>query len=376
MFIKIRNFRLPVKQKYLICGVLVVYMLDYLGVFTHFFEIEFDENFRYPYDGDINEFVHRLQQGLKPDMDPINIYNYSYLSTCSTKCNSEDKLRLVYLIKSSIYNFNRRKAIRNTWGFENRFSDVPIRTLFFLGISPNDRSVQALVKQEQDEFNDIVQLNFTDSYFNNTIKTMSAFKWVTEHCPDAQFYFFSDDDMYVSAKNVLRFLRNPTNYPEYLQLPQSLLKEDATDNPKNLEKLKHKQAMQYELPSDVILFAGYVFVSSPHRHKTSKWYISLKEYPYNLWPPYVTAGAYVLSKEALFKMYYTSCYTKHFKFDDIYLGLVALKAGIEPLHCDEFHFYKKPYLNYNYKYVVASHGYDDVDELMRVWNEQKAAGNA
>lgn len=375
MLFRTGNFRFPVRQKYVICGVIFLFILDYFGVFTHLFEIEFDENFRYPYDGDINEFVQRLQQGLKPDMEPINVYNHSYISTCSMKCNSDEKLRLVYLVKSSIYNVDRRQAIRNTWGFEKRFSDVPIRTVFFLGVSPHDPSIQQLVKEEQEQFNDIVQINFTDSYFNNTIKTMSAFKWVTEFCPEAQFYFFSDDDMYISTKNILRFLRNPTNYPDYLQVP-ILPDEPASDTPENLAKLKHKQAMQYELPPDVILFAGYVFVSSPHRHKPSKWYISLREYPYSLWPPYVTAGAYVLSKDALFKMYYTSFYTKHFKFDDVYLGLVALKAGIEPFHCDEFHFYKKPYSNYNYKYVIASHGYDNIDELQKVWNEQKAAGNA
>lgn len=367
-------FRLPVYRKYLICGILFVFVLDYFGVFTHLFEIDLDQNFRYPYDGDINEFVHRLQQGLKPDLDPINTYNYSYINNCRNKCESEDKIRLVYLVKSSIQNFEQRHAIRKTWGFEKRFSDVPMKTLFFLGVAPSQPELQELVKKEQDKYNDIVQINFVDSYFNNTIKTMSSFKWATEFCPKAQFYFFSDDDMYISTKNVLLFLRNPTNYPEYLQLPQTL--EEPEDGKKNAPSIKLKHIYDLELPGDVILFAGYVFISSPHRHKTSKWYVSLREYPYSLWPPYVTAGAYVLSKEALFKMYYTSYYTKHFRFDDIYLGLVALKAGIEPYHCDEFHFYKKDYHMYNYKYVIASHGYKDPEELQRVWNEQKSAGNA
>ena len=137
-----------------------------------------------------------------------------------------------------------------------------------------------------------------------------------------------------------------------------------------------RQVFDFELPEDVRLFAGYVFVSSPHRHRTSKWYVSLSEYPYHLWPPYITAGAYVLSKEALVDMYYTSLYTQHFKFDDIFLGIVAKKADIEPFHCDEFHFYKKEYTKFNYKYVITSHGYDDPNELTQVWHEQKSLGNA
>jgi hypothetical protein len=95
-----------------------------------------------------------------------------------------------------------------------------------------------------------------------------------------------------------------------------------------------------------------------------------------MWPPYVTAGAYVLSCEALFDMYYASFYTKHFRFDDIYLGLVAKKAKIEPYHCTQFHYYKKEYNVFSYRHVVASHGYDDPNELLEVWNEQRSAGNA
>lgn len=32
----------------------------------------------------------------------------------------------------------------------------------------------------------------------------------------SRFYVFVDDDYYVSTRNLLRFLRNPLNYPGYL----------------------------------------------------------------------------------------------------------------------------------------------------------------
>ena len=57
--------------------------------------------------------------------------------------------------------------------------------------------------------------------------------------------------------------------------------------------------MDFDLPEDVELYAGFVFHSAPHRHKPGKFYVSLEEYPFHLWPPYVTAGAYVLSRAAL-----------------------------------------------------------------------------
>ena len=156
----------------------------------------------------------------------------------------------------------------------------------------------------------------------------------------------------------------------------NLMNKHQNANDVNYQLREKRQIFDFELPDDVRLFAGFVFVSSPHRHKTSKWYVSLKEYPYDSWPPYITAGAYILSKEALLDMYYASLYTKFFKFDDIFLGLVAKKADIELFHCEEFHFYKKDYTKYNYKYVLTSHGYGNPEELLQVWNEQKAMGNA
>ena len=187
---------------------------------------------------------------------------------------------------------------------------------------------------------------------------------------------FVDDDYYVSVRNLLRFLRNPLNYPGYLQ--EDVITFDQ-EKLRDQIKLRHlNQLVDFDLPDDVRLFAGFVFPRSrPHRHKASKWFVDLEEYPYDFWPPYVTAGAYVLSREALVDMYFTSYYTKMFRFDDIWLGLVASKAGLEPLHSPEFHFYPKdPSRIQHYKFVVASHGFSEPMELQRVWQKQKEAGNA
>ncbi|KZC05132.1 Beta-1,3-galactosyltransferase brn [Dufourea novaeangliae] len=337
-----------VKLKYVCICVSLIILLDFFGAFTHLLEVTYDSNFVYPYEGDVHEFVNALRHKEKPKVPPINEFNYTFILDNKQKCidPAYSSYRVVYIVKSSIENFERRLAIRKSWGFEKRFFDVPSKTLFMLGVHPNDNELQTKVEAEAAKYKDIVQVDFIDSYYNNTIKTMMAFKWLVKYCSNSKFYMFVDDDMYVSVKNVLRFIR------------------------------RKRQIFDLELPEDVRLYAGFVFVSSPHRHKSSKWYVSLSEYPYHLWPPYVTAGAYILSKEALLDMYYTSFYTKYFKFDDIYIGLIAKKADIEPFHCEEFHFYKKDYTKFNYKYVITSHGYGNPSELLNAWNEQKALGNA
>lgn len=333
----------------------------------------------------------------------------------------------------------QRAAIRKSWGFERRFSDVIVRTVFFLGHRPGNAELQNRIDDEAANYKDIVQADFLDTYFNNTIKTMMAIKWAVKHCSRSKFYMFIDDDFYVSTKNVLRFIRNPVNYPEYLEEADETLRKLArrlsqTDllndtavvvrqphDPVQLQQMKrivdtvgvhsveakkhlrdidryvvqqqqlvvppHRDGKQLvrkarhlldmELANDVKLFSGFVFSSAPHRHKTSKWHVSLDEYPWNRWPSYVSAGALIMSRESLIEIHYVSLFTKHFRFDDIFLGIVALKAKIEPLHSEEFYFHKAPYYgSHSYRYVIASHGYTNTDEMIRIWTECRAAGHA
>ncbi|KAB0804850.1 hypothetical protein PPYR_01820 [Photinus pyralis] len=308
--------------------------------------------FTYPYNVNIKKLIYELRNNQTPEIPPLNSYNFPFLKTCKEKCANKP-IRLVYIVKSALENFDSRFTIRQTWGYERRFSDVEIRTVFVVGNGDGER-LRSKVNAESAKYGDIVQADFKDSYYNNTIKTMISFKWAVNFCSNSRFYLFVDDDYYISTRNVLRFIRNPANYPRYLN--------DEIDD--------------FELPEDVSLYAGYVFFSSPHRHLFSKWYVSLQEYAFHMWPPYVTAGAYIVSLSALFDMYFGSMYTKHFRFDDVYLGIIAKKIPLEPFHCEHFHFYKHKYSDDNYRFTIASHGYKSSLELSQVWNQQKSIGNA
>ena len=98
--------------------------------------------------------------------------------------------KILFVIKSAVTNLERRMAIRQTWGFERRFPNAPIRTVFLLGVSQED-GVKKSINDEDSKFNDIVQSDFLDSYDNNTLKTMSGFKWAIENCHYASFAVFT-----------------------------------------------------------------------------------------------------------------------------------------------------------------------------------------
>ena len=196
-------------------------------------------------------------------------------------------------------------------------------------------SVTALLEEENDKYGDLIQQNFHDTYYNNTIKTFMGIRWINEYCQNSKFYLFIDDDFYLNPNLLMKFLVD--------KVSDSMLS---------------------------TLYAGFVFPnSSPMRHKFSKWYISLKDYPYHKFPPFVAAGCYILSRKSAEMFYLASKLIEFFKFDDIYMGLLAHKLDIKPLHMDSVHFWAPTYLPSVYaKEVIAAHKFPS-NELISIWSQ-------
>lgn len=379
-----------VRVVYIVLGFIAIILIHYFGLLLHLFEVNYS-HFSYPLDIPMEEVLVALKTGKTPPHQPINELKYNYRISNNKKCldgNEYEKVVILYVIKSALANEDKRNAIRKSWGWENRFSDVNIKRIFMLGIS-RDSFTQDQIDEESAKNKDLVQAEFIDTYYNNTIKTIMSFRWVVQHCPKAQFIMFSDDDMYISTKNLLKFIRNPFNKrvgfrrrrdvdyvlrkSAYNRHELSKMNSDPKDNSNERKLMEFDPVLS---AFDGRLFSGYVFQSTPMRHKSSKWYVTLEEYPYSKYPPYVTAGAYLLSYPALEDLYFTSMFTKHFKFDDVYLGIVAKKCRISPLHNDNFYFWKKPYTKEAYSNVIASHGFSDPNEFKMVWEEQRSLGHA
>ena len=192
-----------VRFKQVFCAILSVWLLNFIGVFTHLFEKDYYTAFSYPMEIDVNPLVEKLKNGVKPeelDVQPVNTITFDYLKSCPNKCSIEEDVRVLLVIKSAINHSDRRTVIRETWGFEHRFSDVVFKRIFLLGVNPKDPKSMDKINKESDLYGDIVQADFVDDYSNNTLKIMSGFKWAVEHCSKAQYVLFSDDDMYISMK--------------------------------------------------------------------------------------------------------------------------------------------------------------------------------
>jgi len=152
---------------------------------------------------------------------------YSYL-TFQVKADKDcEKNYLLILVKSAPQYFEKREAIRATWGDINYLSNVSqtvgntgksIKLVFFVGSSSTeDLEQESALEREFAQYGDLSRPEFIDNYDNNTFKIMSTMFWAMEYCPDFEFAIFVDDDMFLNVNNLLHFLRSPETYPEVLK---------------------------------------------------------------------------------------------------------------------------------------------------------------
>ena len=128
---------------------------------------------------------------------------------------------------------------------------------------------------------------------------------------------------------------------------------------------------------DQELFAGHVnTVGGRKAMREGKWKVSIKEYSYNLYPQFINAGAYVMSRHTMRTIYFASHFVKRFIFDDVYYGIVSKKCGIKLFNSKQFVNNPKLFLESDKKFVIAAHLMGNVGELETVWKEQVKVGNA
>ena len=243
---------------------------------------------------------------------------------CKTGESADDDIYVLFMIKSALNNTESRNTIRRTWAQEYNVPGVTMKHMFILGVRPGDMKIQQKVAQEHEQWEDIAQGYFIDSYFNNTIKLMMGFRWVTTNCKGARYVAFVDDDFFISPFNLVSFLQSKPK--------------------KETEKTIYGYAWEYAIP---------------FRYKSNKWYISRQEYPYRFFPPYPAAGAFFLSQDVAQRLYIAMHYTKYLRFDDVFVGIVAWKLQIPVKNCDLilFHPRDRDKVRQRHRNIIAAHGF-------------------
>ncbi|KAK5974970.1 Hexosyltransferase [Trichostrongylus colubriformis] len=302
------------------------------GVLDHLAETSFD-NFQWPpYDINVLVETRRALSG-KParvaSENDVRSFRHIALPKCQSPSTSS---KLFIIVKSSIANIEQRNAIRKTWGAGGRHKSV--QTMFIVGKS-TDGTVQTDVHNEIEKHGDILYVDSIDTYRNNTRKFIHSIIFSFEPgngCQSPKFLLLIDDDYMVNVAGLLRHLSEESH--------------------------------------SLHLYEGWMFDTTPFRFRLHKHSVSLKMYPYDRYPPYISAGAVLMSRNTFVHFYYALQLVRIYPLDDIYAGILAYLLQIRPRHNEAFVFWTRSINADEWKRgdVLVAHGYSP-DQLIHEYSE-------
>ncbi|NXM58049.1 B3GL1 acetylgalactosaminyltransferase, partial [Illadopsis cleaveri] len=250
---------------------------------------------------------------------------------------------LVILVASRPGDVKARQAIRITWGSWESWWGQRILTLFLLGRDTRRENGAAAVLSVEDEsvlYGDIIRQDFTDTYDNLTLKTIMAFQWLSEFCPNARFFMKTDADVFINTPNLVKLL---------LQL-------NSSEN----------------------VFTGYPLMENlPHRGLDRTRFISYEEYPFKFYPPYCSGLGYILDGKLALRVYELMGHVRPLKFEDVYVGICLniLKVNITiPEDAEQFFLYKINFDVCKYRHLIAVHGLTS-SELVQFWQDLSSSSS-
>lgn len=204
---------------------------------------------------------------------------------------------LLLAVKSLVQHFERRQAIRETWGRARTYGNQTVVTVFLLGnSSPLDHfpDLRGILGREAELHKDVLQWDYRDTFFNRTLKEVLFLEWFSQNCPRARFVLKGDDDVFVNTLRVIKFLEG---------LPE--------DEERDL------------FIGDIVSNAG------PLRDRTLRTFIPESVFV-GRYPPFAGGGGCLLSGDVARRLSNVSSQVSLYPIDEVYTGMCLDKLGIVP----------------------------------------------
>ncbi|XP_067845633.1 N-acetyllactosaminide beta-1,3-N-acetylglucosaminyltransferase 2 [Heptranchias perlo] len=278
-----------------------------------------------------------LPDRFKDFLTYLRCRSYPLIIDQPTKCQNKPVLLLA--IKSLESHFDRRQAIRQSWGSEDTIGNKTVVRVFLLGKSsaadafPN---LSDMLQFESNKHKDILLWDYRDTFFNLTLKEVLFLEWVSKSCSDVQYIFKGDDDVFVNTVQMLEYL-------------DTLDKDKAKD-----------------------LFVGDVITNAgPHREKKLKYYVPESIFE-GVYPPYAGGGGFLYSGYLAKRLHNVSYQVALYPIDDVYTGMCLRKLGLAPEKHKGFRTFdilqKDRQNTCAYKHLILVHSRNP-QEMIRIWSK-------
>lgn len=235
--------------------------------------------------------LEELQEPRPNTCDNCFIHDYKYIVNSKNVCRQyvvNQTIHILFLIFVPGYQKENRDALRQTWLSVSKNNTSNVRYVFLIG-SPAPRVKWFNMTAENEVYNDIVEEDFVDSYFNITYKLVQGLKWASIYCPESRFVFKTDSDIFINMPVLFKTLDKQDRF----------------------------------LQSGI---SGSCGGRSPVTRE-GVYATSVKEFPKDYYPPYCSGGGYFTSSRVVKEAYKVSKDVPFFKFEDVYMGLLLEKLG-------------------------------------------------
>ncbi|KAI1700824.1 galactosyltransferase domain-containing protein [Ditylenchus destructor] len=204
-------------------------------------------------------------------------------------CKSAKLLVIVYEIPER---FEVRDAIRKSWA-KNLSDGVVFK--FIVGMRENATDIKML--EELQQHDDLILNTLYDSYRTLFLKVGASFHWHQTFCPSARYLLKTDDDITVHMSRLQYWID------------------------------KRLDSIRTQYPA--VIFGTPIRDGKPHRNTSNKNYITLEEWPKEVYPDYTSGSSYLLSDEAVKRIVATTVKVHSLPIEDVfYTGIVAEEAKI------------------------------------------------
>ncbi|XP_002742194.1 beta-1,3-galactosyltransferase 1-like [Saccoglossus kowalevskii] len=288
------HHRLSQHRQFLIIGYLLAVLMTIILVCNRQRKREIGDTATLPHDdqlilNDVDAGNNSRELNNPTMHDVQNPHSFEFLENPSHRCLNSPFI--VIITPSRPQNPEGRRVIRSMRKHVEVISERAIVQLFIMGTS-GKTSLEDL-RNESRLHNDIILVDFIDTYKNLSLKTLMLLKWVNNYCQQTKYILKADDDVYVNLPNLVRLL--------------------------------------VSAPTEGYVVGNVHSFSPPIRSKWSKNYVSVEDWPEKLYPPFPFGFAYAFSVDIAARVYQTALSIKLFPMEDVYIGIILKQIDVKPV---------------------------------------------